>query len=101
MKPILFLAAAAALCGATVASAQTGGSIASAPANNSTGPTISDTRAVDQNTVNTPAGSGASSTSNTPNSYGNWRTSSGLNADPDNPNGAPGPSSGLGGNTRR
>ena len=96
MKPISVIAAAAALCSSTPAYAQTSENIAVAPPNRSTGPTVPDTRQVDQQTMTTPGASAAApATANDP-SYGNWRTSDGLNADPNNPSGAPGPSSGLG-----
>jgi hypothetical protein len=95
MKPMLLIAAVALLGSATIASAQTSGSIASAPANGSTGPTNPDTRPADTSNVIRPSDSAAASTSNPANSHSNWRTSSGLNADPDNPNGAPGPNTGT------
>ena len=92
MKPALILIAAAALCGGLPALAQTAGSIAVAPPSTSTGPTVPDTRQIDQNTRQ-PPGSAAAPTNGTAPTYGNWRTSDGFNADPNNPSGAPGNSS--------
>jgi len=57
---------------------------------------VPDTRQVDQQTIATPGASAASPTTANDHSYGNWRASDGLNADPNNPSGVPGPSSGLG-----
>ena len=96
MKPISAIAAAAVLCSSALAYGQTAESIAVVPANRSTGPTVPDTRQVDQQTMTPPGASAAAPTTANDQSYGNWRTSNGLNADPNNPNGAPGPSSGLG-----
>jgi len=91
VKPIIPLAAAAALCAAGIASAQSSGSIGSAPANRSTGPAIPDTRSIDQSAANAASGNAGGSLGDPTNSYGDGRTSTGLNADPDIPNGAPGP----------
>lgn len=91
MKSALIVAAAAALCGGLPALAQSADSIAVAPPSTSTGPTVPDTRKVDQNTIQ-PPGSPATTNSTTPR-YGNWRSSDGLNTDPNNPDGAPGNSS--------
>lgn len=93
MKPTLIIVAAAALCGGLPACAQTSDNVAVAPPAASTGPTVPDTRQIDQNTIVPPASSAAPTNANPTNSYGNWRTSDGFNADPDNPNGAPGGSS--------
>jgi hypothetical protein len=95
MKPISVIAAAAVLCSGALAYAQSA-EIAVAPPSRSTGPTVPDTRQVDQQTMTTPSSSAAAPTSANDPSYGNWRASDGLNADPNNPSGAPGPSSGLG-----
>jgi hypothetical protein len=78
---------------AAAAQAQTSGNIAVAPSTGSTGPTVPDTRQIDQNTIQPPSSSAAPTNANPTNSYGNWRTSDGLNADPNNPSGAPGNSS--------
>jgi len=91
MKPTLIIVAAAALCGGLPACAQS--SIAVAPPSTSTGPTVPDTRQVDQSTIQPPGSSAAPTNGNTTNNYGNWRTSDGFNADPNNPSGAPGNSS--------
>ena len=86
------LAVLALTLGAGIATAQTPG-IASAPV--STG--SADTRKIDENRQKViPAPKTASPTNGTKNIHGNWRTSNGLNADPNNPDGAPGPSSGIG-----
>ena len=92
MKPALLIVAAAAFCGGLPACAQTSGNIAVAPSVGSTGPTV-DTRQVDQNTMQLPSSSAAPTNANPTNTYGNWRTSDGFNADPNNPSGAPGNSS--------
>jgi len=99
MKPILMIAALAAVVagGTTTAVAQSG--MVVIPSDRSTGPTVpspgtTDTRQIDQNIATAPADTSPNSLE-TPNAK-NWRSSSGLNTDPDNPNGAPGPSSGLG-----
>ena len=90
----LLLATALALGTTGFAAAQS--SIATAPANNSTGATVPDTRQVDQGSVNSSITAPSTKPSTGTGSSGtNWRSSSGLNADPSNPNGAPGPS-GLG-----
>ena len=90
MKPTSIIVVAAALCGGLPACAQT---IAVAPSAATTGPTVPDTRQVDQGTILPPGANAAPTNANPTNSYGNWRTSSGFNADPNNPNGAPGGSS--------
>jgi hypothetical protein len=96
MKAIFAIAAAVAAMGSGLpAGAQTQPNIAVAPADRSTGPTILGPRSVDQNTTMPPPNSAATSNANDVN-YGNWRTSDGFNNDPNNPTGAPGPSSGLG-----
>ena len=92
MKPALIIVVAAALCGGLPAWAQTSGNIAVAPPTGSTGPTVPDTRQIDQSAIQPPSSSAAPTNANT-NTYGNWRTSDGFNADPNNPNGAPGNSS--------
>lgn len=92
MKSILVIASAAALLGSLPVYAQTS-DLAVAPAARSTGPTIPDTRQVDQNTAAPPSTTAAPPTKDTSAGFGNWRASDGLNADPNNPNGAPGPSS--------
>jgi hypothetical protein len=96
VKPDLILVAAAALCGGLPAWAQTSGTIAAAPPSTSTGPTVPDTRQIDQSTIQppgSPSSSAAPTHANPANTYGNWRASDGLDADPNNPNGAPGNSS--------
>jgi hypothetical protein len=87
------IVAAAALCGGLPAWAQTPGNIAVAPSTGSTGPTVPDTRQVDQTAIQPPSSSAAPTSANPTNRSGNWRTSDGLNADPNNPSGAPGNSS--------
>ncbi len=96
MKPISVIAAAAVLCSPGLAYTQTTENIAVVPPSRSTGPTVPDTRQVDQQTMTPPGASAAAPATANNQSYGNWRASDGLNADPNNPNGAPGPSSGLG-----
>ncbi|HYD06223.1 MAG TPA: hypothetical protein VEC60_10880 [Reyranella sp.] len=89
MKAILTIAAATAFL-AGPAWGQAYGTVTATP-QNSTGPTVpttTDTRQVDQSLA--PPTTGPNSISN-PNE--NWRTSSGLNNDPNNPSGAPGSSS--------
>jgi hypothetical protein len=97
MKPIILLAAAATLI-STAAMAQS--SITTGSTDGSTGPTVppssSDTRQVDQSLATAPASSASPITTSPAGQADNWRSSSGLNADPNNPNGAPGPGTGLG-----
>jgi len=88
----VIIAAAAVLSLGGPACAQSDSNLAVAPPARSTGPTIPDTRQIDQSQVLPPASSAASGSSNTAGT-GNWRAADGLNADPNNPNGAPGPSS--------
>jgi hypothetical protein len=92
MKPILAIGVAAVVCGSLPACAQSYDTVAAAPASTSTGPTVPDTRQVDQAAL-PPATNAAPTHANPTNGYANWRTSDGFNADPDNPNGAPGGSS--------
>ena len=92
MKSLFAIAAAAAVLGNLPVCAQTT-DLAVAPSARSTGPTIPDTRQLDQNTAALPSTTAAPPTKDTSAGYGNWRSSDGLNADPNNPNGAPGPSS--------
>jgi hypothetical protein len=68
------------------------------PADRTTGPTVpapglADTRQIDIATAS--SATGPSTAVPAPNAD-NWRASSGLHGDSDNPNGAPGPNSGLG-----
>ena len=86
------VAVAAVLCGTAVASAQTAPGITTAPAETAIPP--SDTRKVDEAQV--PQPSAASPTNAPTNVHENWRSSSGLNNDPENPSGAPRTGSGLG-----
>jgi hypothetical protein len=92
MKPILAIGVAAALCGSLPACAQTDDLLARSLPSASTGPTVPDTRQVDQ-AMAPPASNAAPTHTNPTNGYANWRTSDGFNADPNNPNGAPGGSS--------
>jgi hypothetical protein len=92
MKSTLVIAAFAALLGGAPAIAQTSSDIAVAPPRGSTGPTVQDTRQLDQNTALPPSTSAAPGGGNSI-GYGNWRTSDGFNIDPNNPSGAPGSSS--------
>ena len=85
MKAILTIAAATAFLAGAPAWGQTSG----IPPQTSTGPTVpstTDTRQIDQSLAPPPS-SGPNSIGN-PNE--NWRASSGLNNDPNNPSGAPG-----------
>lgn len=94
MRP-LFPIAAALVLGATGACAQNTQQ-AVAPLDQSTGPTVpgsGDTRTHDQNTAVSPSTNNGTARSEANDlGYGNWRTSNGFNSDPDNPSGAPGPS---------
>src|SRR5512133_1480264 len=92
MKSIFVIAGAAALLGSLPVCAQTS-DLAVAPPARSTGPTVPDTRQVDQNTAVPPSMTAAPSPTDSTAGHGNWRSSDGLNADPNNPSGAPGPSS--------
>jgi hypothetical protein len=92
MTRIMIVATAALLSGMAVASAQTASGIAPAPADTST--TTSDTRKIDEAQV--PMRGAASPTNGPANIHDNWRSSSGLNNDPDNPSGAPRSGAGLG-----
>jgi hypothetical protein len=97
MKPLFLIAAAMSLSVATTACAQTTQQAVVAPVDRSTGPTVStgtsDTRLLDQNTAVSPStNNGTARSSANDLGYGNWRTSDGLNSDPNNPSGAPGPS---------
>lgn len=100
MNRIVLIATMAALAGgSTAALAQTG--MAPAPADGSTGPTVplppsSDTRRIDQSIANAPSSSAGPANTSPAGQADNWRSSSGLNADPNNPSGAPGPGTGLG-----
>jgi hypothetical protein len=92
MKRAIIVAAAALSIGGP-AGAQTDSNLAVAPpASRTTGPTVPDTRQLDQSAALPSATSAAPGTGNTT-ATGSWRASDGLNADPNNPNGAPGPSS--------
>jgi hypothetical protein len=96
MRLLLIVAVTAAVGGATVASAQTGGSIDSAPSNGTTGPTFPSTRSIDQSIATTPSGNAAAPSNTASTIPGNGRRS-GLNAEPDqNNNGVPSPASGSG-----
>ena len=93
MTRIMIVATAALLSGMAVASAQTATGIATPPAD--TGTTSADTRKIDE--ARAPMSGGAASPTNGPaNIKDNWRTSNGLNNDPDNPSGAPRSGAGLG-----
>jgi hypothetical protein len=92
MTRIMIVAAAAVLSSLAVASAQTASGVATAPGDTATTP--SDTRKIDQSQV--PSSSAASPTHGPTNVQENWRSSSGLNSDPDNPSGAPRTGAGLG-----
>jgi hypothetical protein len=89
---LMILTVAAMLCGAAVASAQTSPGSMIAPADPS--PSTSDTRKIDQARV--PLGGTSTPTNGSINTQENWRSSSGLNSDPNNASGAPGTGSGLG-----
>ena len=96
MKTLLVVAAIAAT--GAGASAQSG--MATAPMDRSTGPTVPDTgpvdtRKIDQNIATVPSDATGPLMTAPHLDPQNWRTSSGLNADPDNPSGAPGPSTGT------
>lgn len=104
MRP-LFLIAAAVTLSATMACAQNSRQAVVAPLDGSTGPTVpgsGDTRMQDQNTAASPSTNNGTARSEANDlGYGNWRTSNGLNSDPDNPSGAPGPSTITGSNRGR
>jgi hypothetical protein len=93
---LVILTAAAMLFGATVASAQPSPGVVTVPDQN---PSTSDTRKIDQAKV--PPGGANSATNGPLNTQENWRSSSGMNSDPDNPSGAPGTGLGLGTSPRR
>jgi hypothetical protein len=97
MKSIFTLAAAA-VCGITLGCDQTTRNAAAPPADGSTvsAAAAPDTRRVDQQTMATADTTVVPATTTNSSVYGNWRTSDGFNADPDNASGAPGRSSGLG-----
>jgi hypothetical protein len=96
MKALFLIAAAMTLGAATAACAESTQQALAAPIDRSTGPTVpssGDTRMQDQNTAVSPStnnGTGRSQANDL--GYGNWRTSNGFNSDPNNPSGAPGPS---------
>ena len=96
MTRFMIVTVAALLGGMAVASAQTGVAIPTAPADTGASP---DTRKVDQAQV--PMGGAASPTNGPKNIQENWRSSSGLNNDPDNPSGAPRTGAGLGSSPTR
>jgi hypothetical protein len=95
MKSLFLMAAALTLSIGTAACAQS--TEQAVLSDHSTGPTVSagtsDTRQLDHSTAVSPSTNNgtAKSTANDL-GYGNWRTSDGLNSDPNNPSGAPGPS---------
>jgi hypothetical protein len=89
MKPILAIGVVAALGGGLPAFAQTDDLLARPLPSASTGPTVPDTRPVDQALL-APATNVEPAHPNTTNGAAPWRTSDGFNADPGNPNGAPG-----------
>jgi hypothetical protein len=99
MNRFVLIAVVAAWAGAgTAAIAQSG--MATGPTDGTTGPTVpppsSDTRRVDQSIATVPPSSASPTSSAPAGQPDNWRSSSGLNADPANPSGAPGPGVGLG-----
>ncbi len=94
MRPFFLIAAVLSL-GVGAACAQ-GTQQAVAPSlDRSTGPIVpdsGDTRAQDARTQVSPSTNNGTARSVANDlGYGNWRTSNGLNSDPDNPSGAPGP----------
>ena len=96
MKPLPLLAAAMTFGLVAAACAQNAQQAVVAPIDRTTGPTVpgsGDTRMQDQSTTVSPAiNNGTARSEANDLGYGNWRTSNGLNSDPDNPSGAPGPS---------
>jgi hypothetical protein len=78
------------------ACAQTSQQAVVAPVDSATRATVpgsGDTRMQDQNTAVSPSTNNGTARSRANDlGYGNWRTSNGYNSDPDNPSGAPGPS---------
>ena len=103
MKSLCLIAAAMTFGLAAPAWAQTRQAVV-APLDRSTGPTVpgsGDTRMQDQSTAVSPSTDNGTDRSTANDlGYGNWRTSSGLNSDPDNPSGAPGPSTITSGQTK-
>jgi len=93
MRPLFLIAAALSLGLGATACAQNAQQ-AAAPFDRSTGPTVpgsADTRAQDAQTqVPSSVNNGTARSVANDLGYGNWRTSNGFNADPDNPSGAPG-----------
>jgi hypothetical protein len=96
MKALFLIAAATTLTFGTAACAQNNGQAVVAPFDRSTGPVVpgsGDTRMQDQNTAVSPSTNNGTSQSRANDlGYGSWRTSNGFNSDPNNPSGAPGPS---------
>jgi hypothetical protein len=96
MKPLFLTAAAMTFGLAAAACAQNAQQAVVAPVDRTTGPTVpgsGDTRMKDQGTAVPPATNNGTARSEANDlGYGNWRTSNGLNSDPDNPSGAPGSS---------
>ena len=89
----ILLATAAVLWSVGVASAQTGTTITPAP---TTKGTTSDTRTIDEAqapaagaSTASPSSPGTTTDTASPPTSGSWRTSNGLNNDPNNPSGAP------------
>jgi hypothetical protein len=99
MKPIVLIAALAAIA-TSPAWAQSG--MIAGPSDGSTGPTVpsTDTRQIDQSIANVPSAATSPNAMPAPNAE-NWRSSSGLNADPNNPSGAPAPATGTGTSPQR
>jgi hypothetical protein len=96
MKALFLIAAATVLTLGTAACAQNREQAVVAPFDRNAGPVMpgsGDTRMRDQNTAVSPATNNGTSRSQANDlGYGNWRTSNGFNSDPNNPSGAPGPS---------
>lgn len=96
MRPLFPIAVAVTLGVSAAACAQSNQQAVVAPIDQTTGPTVpgsGDTRAQDQSTAVSPStdyGTARSQANDL--GYGNWRTSNGFNSDPNNPSGAPGPS---------
>jgi hypothetical protein len=89
MKPVLVIGVAAVLCGSLPARAQTDDLLAASRPSASTGPTVPDTRPVDQAML--PAAPNVAPTrANSPNDYANRQTPDGFDVDPSNSNAAPG-----------
>ena len=96
MRPVALIAATVVLFESLAAYAHSREPAVAPPSDRSTGPTISDNRSVEQNAPLPSTSGGMTSPKPADLSHGNWCLSDGLNSDPNNPSGSPGPATGLG-----